>query len=68
MFHVFTREFHSYDGAVSCTGLCRESVGTDLGCCRIGDGVPGEAEFIFGVVIDLLAAFGVLVVKNFFGA
>lgn len=68
MLDVFTGEFNDYDGAVSSARFCRQSIGAYLGCCRIGDGVPGEAEFVLGVLVDLFAAFGVFVVKDFFSA
>jgi hypothetical protein len=68
MFDIFTREFHEYDTAIPSTGLCCEGIGTDLGCCGIGDAIPGVAEFVFSVFVDFLAALGVFVVKDFFGA
>jgi hypothetical protein len=68
MFDIFTRKFHKNNTAVSSTGLCRECIGTDLGCCGIGDAVPGVAEFVFGVFVNLLATFGVVVVENFVSA
>lgn len=69
MFDIFTWEFDVNDTAVSSSGLCCcECIRADLRCGGIGDAVPGVAEFVFGVFVDLLAAFRVVVVEDFFGA
>lgn len=69
MLDIFTREFDVNYPTVSSTGLCcSECVRTDLGRGGIGDAVPGIAEFVFGVFVNLLAAFGVVVVEDLFGA
>jgi hypothetical protein len=68
MFDIFTRTCHAHKRAVYSTGLCGECVGTDLGCCGSADAIPGVAQFVFGVFVDFLAAFCVLVVKDFSSA
>jgi hypothetical protein len=69
MFDIFTWEFDVTDAAVSSSGLygC-ECVRADLGCGGASDAIPGVAEFVFGVFVNLLAAFRVVVVEDFFGA
>ena len=68
MFDIFTREFDVNYPTISSTGLCCERVRADLGCGGTCDAVPGVAEFVFGVFVNLLAAFGVVVVEDFFDA